>query len=860
MLRAGQGSIPDRPNRPIIVRCGCDGLTRRVNFPSAATCRFDSLRSRIEECFSLSASPFHLIYTDDDGEDFSIRNEDDLTEAISYFFSGDDEPVSLHSGTGEAHRALSLPAMKITLRLEVIIEYDGPSLSETSSVSSFRRGELLEGTSEGSWESSGYTESYRGGLGRETIEEEEEQGWEDPRDASSTPSIHAGPSRIRSRQTSNFSSTISLSSSKDHRAPSPTVLRGPLTGPESDPAPSLLTHSELGTRWLREQSKLATTRSGPRIIDGRRYDSDDDGEGSDQESVGDLALVRDARGKYYYSYQTETSSSRSEVSLEAPEDEAVHRPSNRSSSSSSSTTSPPRTPHEIPRAPEPSGPPIIAPDCSACGIRLEYMRYVCETCGEGEMWKENAPGKAAFVPPRVASDRSDGSGSDSTSWALTTSTGTETVRSRSGSISTTASRGSVSGSAVASPTSLEFRYLRDHSPTDTTPPLIRKTLTPPRGYELCAGCIESHGIAHSKAASKAAKLEAKHFGKRTRGRGLRHTFRETIWGVEGWTDIGVSCPKFDLCRSCYQKVDEIHPVHAFLSLPDKPRPQAGPFRTARGSNVVAPQPIRHPGAFCHNCLQDIVGPRFHCAVCPSWDLCIQCEGVASSVNGNHTADHIMMKIPLPLESAEVELVSRRARDRWFQQDLNTVAAARPQSGGSSRSSSPTNETIYAGGQSQAPSNQNTSVVSLPIRDALDHGVRCRNCNEWIMGRRFQCANCPSDPVAYNLYKSRVGQIPANSVIDTRDPTAYLKHVLHREVREITLCDIHEDQIRGIWLRCAHCAAGFDICQEAEQIADHDATHVFVVFKARVDMAAFRQLADLAATHSRPLLRKQVYLS
>jgi hypothetical protein len=58
------------------------------------------------------------------------------------------------------------------------------------------------------------------------------------------------------------------------------------------------------------------------------------------------------------------------------------------------------------------------------------------------------------------------------------------------------------------------------------------------------------------------------------------------------------------------------------------------------------------------------------------------------------------------------------------------------------------------------------------------------------------------------------------VINPRDPTAYLKHVLHRE----TLCDIHSNQIRGAWLRCCHCAAGFDICQEAEQIADHDATH------------------------------------
>ena len=115
----------------------------------------------------------------------------------------------------------------------------------------------------------------------------------------------------------------------------------------------------------------------------------------------------------------------------------------------------------------------------------------------------------------------------------------------------------------------------------------------------------------------------------------------------------------------------------------------------------------------------------------------------------------------------------------------------------------------------------------------------------------------------------MGETPSGAVTNPRDPTGYLKHVLHKE----TLCDIHSDQIRGVWLRCAHCAAGFDICQDAEQIADHDPTHgqwhtrfrmqlmiVFVVFKARVDMGVFRQLADLAAAQSKPLLTDQVYLS
>lgn len=190
----------------------------------------------------------------------------------------------------------------------------------------------------------------------------------------------------------------------------------------------------------------------------------------------------------------------------------------------------------------------------------------------------------------------------------------------------------------------------------------------PRGYELCPACIEVHGIAHAKAASKAAKAERYEESRRRRKqRVLRHTFREKIWGVEGWIDVEysedaecticrsvllanrfkcVSCPKFDLCRSCYQKVEEIHPVHAFLSLPDRPLPQLTPVQPAESvaGRVVETRPVHHPGAFCHNCLQDIVGPRFHCAVCPSWDLCIQCEGLGAAGDGQHTADHIMMKV------------------------------------------------------------------------------------------------------------------------------------------------------------------------------------------------------------------------
>ncbi|WVO22726.1 uncharacterized protein IAS62_004060 [Cryptococcus decagattii] len=974
MSKVTNGAIPDRPNRPLVIRCGYEGFSRRVNFPSAATCRLESLRNRVEECFSLSAAPYSLIYTDDDGEEFSIRSEGDLTEAISYFISGDDDAVmSNYSGSGSGVLPYHSSMSKITLRLDVVVEYDGPSLSDTSSISSFQTGSGSEHDS--AYRSSVYESSYRGSIlsmVQEPIEEEYTDE-DDPGSNTVRQSVVGRMSRMTlddARMTpSQYSGSIPRRRSEINYVPpndnfipiQPAIPQPPLTGPDSASAPSLLTHSELGTRWLREQSNLAARKIGP-IIKSKKsttYDSDDDSTASDDERSGDFALVRDARGRYYYSYQTDVSSTTASDVDFTDHEIASHRHSVQSVLSSRSSPSPSHAHLHTPslRASEQAGTPILAPDCSACGVRLDYLRYVCQTCGEGEMWMENAPGKAAFVPPTVPSESSQSDGSsDATEFsarATSSSSGSRTVyntgsRSRSGSISTNASRGSVQALAgsSSSPTNASYHFgvvfTPPHSPIsapdDLTPSLAQRD-QPRRktGYELCANCIEIHGIEHTKAAARAAKneLSGAELRKRKKTGELRHTFKERIWGAGGWDDVEynedsecticrttlfsnrfkcVSCPKFDLCRSCYQKVDEIHPAHAFLSLPDKPLP-IETYRNAVNESgqpnlqVAGPQLVRHPGAFCHNCLQDIVGPRFHCAVCPSWDLCIQCEGIhtAGGDGSGHLFDHIMMKIPVPLPTSEIEAVSRRARDRWFQQD-RTVAT----SGGDpisslsrsyhSRSSSPAgdNSTLYAPtairarDPSPSPSSQ---TVNVSQRDALDHGVRCGNCNEWIMGRRYQCANCPSDPVGFNLcsicelrsyrvhdpthfffkfdrpvhipirsyrpvlpllYRHPVGKVPASALatINPRDPTAYLKHVMHRD----TLCDVHGDQIRGVWLRCAHCASGFDICLEAERIADHDATHVFVVFKARVDMTAFRQLADLAATHSKPLLRQPVYVS
>lgn len=309
--------MTERPDRPLVVKCAYDSTSRRIAFPSASKCRLTALRARASECFHLSALSFHFIYIDDDGEEFDIREEADLTEAILYFEGGGDD-ASIRSG---AQGQLA----KVQIKVEVVVEYDGPSLSDTSSLRSYSD-EGLDGEGEGEeWGSSYYTESWGSSISGLSTRPSE-------RDRRTYEESTAGPSRYMEgrdqvyngvRQTQldpdyGDDEVTEYAGARDEQAglsmydlsladgPQQSTLRPlpPLTGPDSAPAPALLTHSELGSRWLKEQKDLAK-RKLPRLVHGapstghrgsRIWDSDSDSLGSD-ERVGDIALVKDERGR-----------------------------------------------------------------------------------------------------------------------------------------------------------------------------------------------------------------------------------------------------------------------------------------------------------------------------------------------------------------------------------------------------------------------------------------------------------------------------------------------------------------------------------------------------------------------------------
>lgn len=631
----------------LIVKCRFEGKTKRITFASADKCRLSALYARVAQCFSLGASSYHLAYFDDEeGEENVIQTDVDLRDAIAFYAEGAGDDDTHAPWKSSAASSISMESdlptwvnnRKITLRCYVVVEYDGPSLSDT--------GSQVDGTIDEA--STQYTRSS---------------------DYTSDHSLRSGHSLPGMRQMEQEAEELEeeeeVYADEDFEDVDGKILDDPSPPSRSTPIPrvpgpsSTLSGSELGARWLREQEERVSRKLGPRSSNGggasgstssHRTDSiaGSFGDSDDEISIyedgrGDLELMQDAKGKWYYSYQTsEASGSTAGGASSPPITEPV-----------------PQHQQEADFVDEPAGPPALAPDCSACGIRLEVLRYACTICGESHMWLEGQEGKAR---PDVGGVGSTGSSS---------STGAEWRPPHGGSEEVDDEDRLVQelGDALATSVTSGDTPTPPASPTRTSQDLHhqqQQQSSPPRrhGYELCPGCIEVQGIAHAKAMSREDAVT-----QQRRLAGTRHTFRELIWGGKGWTEIEyhddcncsicnvklfqnrfkcVSCNNFNLCRSCHQNAQEIHPAHCFLAIPDQSQKIRPPSTTVPQQAAAAAIPVmaKHPGVFCHNCLQDIVGPRFHCAVCPSWDLCIQCEGVTAAVTGtgSHTADHIMMKV------------------------------------------------------------------------------------------------------------------------------------------------------------------------------------------------------------------------
>ncbi|KAG8986567.1 hypothetical protein FRB93_005229 [Tulasnella sp. JGI-2019a] len=502
-------------------------------------------------------------------------------------------------------------------------------------------------------------------------------------------------------------------------------------------------------------------------------------------------------------------------------------------------------------------------DCSSCGVFLDVFRYVCSTCGPRRTMRRSS------YKRREIQESADGYDSRD-----------DTHKNE-------------------GPSRLPS-LLRVFGDTE------RSKDAPDRGYELCLDCMYTAGLSHAlqgnighnppivdepppyhlmssrilesggpisaSSSSKQADV-GHHLRAPVQNVGPRHAYIESMWDSRnGWEVIRqedkkecstcrgplassrykcFSCSDFDLCVDCYSQVHEIHPAHVFLAIL---RERKDNISSLSIQLKLPDGPVlRHENFHCHFCQEDIIGARFHCAVCRSVDVCQNCDlaGLAGldddSDQDGHNSSHIMIKIQYPLKSKDVEAASRQAFEIWS--GSGSVVTPTSKSLIMSRTRTNSVDSAYAATVIAAATNSLTEKGG----PRSDHLLRCNECFNPILGIRYQCANCPSDPTAYNLCENCEKMsfafhhfphvfIKFNRRVDrpikSKDPLIPVlwkepRRILDNDVQELdhmkTLCDRCMTHIRGVWYHCAICHA--DMCSIHEKT--HDASHCFLVFKTQV---------------------------
>ncbi|KAI9464416.1 hypothetical protein BJY52DRAFT_1397082 [Lactarius psammicola] len=950
----GSSFVAERPDKPLVVKCDYNTRRQKLSFTSARFCSYDRLKEKIEKNFALSAHHFTIQWKDHDGEQNYIQDEVSLDEAIEYYHSGDEGSVR-SSGSAFASRSSSRHH-KITMFVQIRVEYDGPSLSDTSSLAS-REGDSPEGSQfsfpPGEFSSLQLDDDAITVSSKDT-RPRPRQGYRDPSlfkklltggarsqvaGSSSQNSLPRKPSRSR---IFNFGSRASYT---DEDATGRSI-RDNTNGPSSDDPTSTETahlndpsavferlkleeqlngslpheHSSLqtdrGQAWLQDQSNQTKATFGvvPALsTSDDTFSLNTSSPLSDGVPDMDILLQKDERGKYYYNYTGSGSS-------ESTGDTEYEAPVNESQSNNDAGI-----PHELLIPEEITG-------CDECGCILDQIKYICTTCGE------KTPTSRAAFEAAAAAAIGKGKNRESPSCVYHHHGPSTEYNLQEPAYPPRAHRCPISSHFLAGantpaypPNYKPLPALPSTSPTQTVlgqsigsqTTLVQSSSsgssssTARAGYELCNMCFTKVGVDHSLGGvdapssptlpPTASELAIARRSAPKQGGQLRHAFVEQVWGFDGWQVIeqdemshhcsgcrsvlsgnrykcGI-CDNFTICRACFSDVHNIHPIHPFLEMKVKPasRTRSHSEISDGTSDDNADEPsLKHPGVQCFNCQQDIVGARFRCVDCTNIniDICSNCEtaglpGNLDASDGGHSSSHIMLKIPVPLNMHEVKDVSQRAHGLRHGRDRADLRGVSP-----------------------------LMRCSPDIEDDYVHLQICNGCNEPIIGVRYQCLNCPSKPSSFNLcsdcevksyrvhdpmhtflkirrpvdipgplesefpyhtnlvrdicfgpiYRDPAGPAPGSPSADiSGDPASYLRDLTHA----FALCDRHMRRIVGKWYRCAFCAK--DLCADCEVFDTHDSSHLFLVFKAPVDMQAFRHFADLEnPAGSPPVLHGNIY--
>lgn len=585
--------------------------------------------NQVEECFSLSATSYVISYKDDDGEVTNVATDADLIEAIQYFQAGDDAPLS---SAASILSGRSFGARKITVRVSIQVDYDGPSLSDTSSLASLEefRGRNLNGS------------QLSFPFSTPAVDLDDDSVTVSSRDPG-TSSVRALDNTISSLAKKSFNTdfgTNNLTATRrdvygqsvngQHRSqhmpdtnghsqggfwqpsdeyvgaaaqkypadPSAVFERLKLAETLQDDSSSIdfdsLAASERGAAWLRDQNERTIRSKLGALPEPSESDNLSFSLGDQDDSLGgDLALERDPRGKYYYTYTSGSSASQfqgsgdedaqnglfdtdntsrgrrpTSMQLNWLADQQIESAQNqRRNNDVRSTPIQEESPSHLidkdllPYLPIPVPNPELLTDCSNCGVSLDTIRYVCSTCGEkppapliesvSEKGKEkdSSPQIAHCYPPTLPLFSSPNSSSSRT--YVGSSESFFDVQ-----------RHKPLPSIPSTPSTASVQSLLSSSPTSSSPGKRSNFSSPASsltssGYELCSVCLESAGIHHAIEAGLSPpgsspsvgsisplhddSQRASQWRRAAPKKGQwRHSYREKVWGHMGWEDVGTS--------------------------------------------------------------------------------------------------------------------------------------------------------------------------------------------------------------------------------------------------------------------------------------------------------------------------------
>lgn len=96
----------------VVVKCKLDGKYKKITYLNRLSVNIHNLNIKLQQAFSLARDSFSVVYIDDDGIYTRLQTDNDLDECLDYFGGEEDN--------------------NITLNLEILVDYDGPSLSDTA--------------------------------------------------------------------------------------------------------------------------------------------------------------------------------------------------------------------------------------------------------------------------------------------------------------------------------------------------------------------------------------------------------------------------------------------------------------------------------------------------------------------------------------------------------------------------------------------------------------------------------------------------------------------------------------------------------------------------------------------------------